>query len=94
MSLLVEKLVNTLKEEYAVIRCGSYIFVARNLFVIACITRVNHQKFGVRPLNLFGLINPYLLTSKYHIFYKDIEEDIIFSLRKILATKKVSILYN
>lgn len=76
---------------YTVVSCGQFLFIASSLFVIAKVKIISERKFIVRPLNILGPVNVYLMLGKYHFHYKMLEDDVIDALRKH-AGKNTSII--
>jgi hypothetical protein len=74
--------IHSINPAYSTFRIGRYIFVARSIFVIAQVKILSEKKFSIKPFNLFGLLNVYMMMGKYHLYYKMLEDDVKYALRQ------------
>jgi hypothetical protein len=82
--------IESIESAYYTMRIGKTIFVARSIFVIAQVRIISEKKFTVKPFNIFGLLNAYLMMGKYHLYYKMLEDDVLYALRQS-ARRNISI---
>ena|SRR6476469_8020252 len=86
--------IQAVEASYSVVRIGKCFFVIQSAFVIAKVKMLSERKFTVKPFNILGKLNIYLMLGKYHLHYKILEDDVIYAVKQSSGFKNISIVFD